>query len=111
MLGDASTLAELHGSTWREARAHLLTDEFFSEEYLVHVAARLTDPFPGGYRRSWFGARCRSGAHSHGGSYPVRCRVMQSLRPQRGRVRHLWEDGDDKMRDSTDQLVTCPTPR
>ena len=33
-LADADTLAALHVSTWREAYAHLLPDEFFTEAFV-----------------------------------------------------------------------------
>lgn len=31
---DASRIADLHVSTWREAYAHLLTEDFFTDEYI-----------------------------------------------------------------------------
>lgn len=34
-LSDADEIAALHVSTWREAYAHLLPDDFFSDEYLA----------------------------------------------------------------------------
>lgn len=35
VLQDAAAIADLHVSTWREAYAHLLPDDFFSEEYVA----------------------------------------------------------------------------
>lgn len=32
--GDAAAIADLHVSTWREAYAHLLPEDYFSEEYV-----------------------------------------------------------------------------
>lgn len=32
--GDAAAIADLHVATWRQAYAHLLPDEYFSEEYV-----------------------------------------------------------------------------
>lgn len=31
---DAATIADLHVATWKEAYAHLLSDDYFSEEYV-----------------------------------------------------------------------------
>ena len=31
---DAARIADLHVSTWREAYAHLLPDDYFSEAYI-----------------------------------------------------------------------------
>jgi GNAT superfamily N-acetyltransferase len=50
ILADASEIAELHVSTWREAYSHLLPDTFFSEEYIagrhsmwIHVLSHPSD--------------------------------------------------------------------
>ena len=32
--GDAAAIADLHVSTWREAYAHLLSEDYFSQEYI-----------------------------------------------------------------------------
>lgn len=51
-ISDASQIAELHVATWREAYAHLLPDEFFTEEH-TQSRHRMWNHILGNPRGDW----------------------------------------------------------
>ncbi len=51
-LSDASQIAELHVATWREAYAHLLPEEFFTEEH-IQSRHRMWNHILGNPREDW----------------------------------------------------------
>ena len=51
-LPDAAQIAELHGATWREAYAHLLPEDFFTQEH-VQSRHQMWNHILGNPREEW----------------------------------------------------------